>query len=170
MAETRLRVLDDDIKDGNCLFYLEELDISCVDLHKIKEDGGNCIVYLEELDISCVDLHKIKEEDDGNCVISKANNGEADYTHEKALKANGEVDYTQLITEADYTREQAWKANGEVDYTQLTSFLEVDNSFLSPWRWNPRPSDDGDYEDEDKEVRGSGRARQFILRVSVKFF
>jgi hypothetical protein len=107
MAETRLRVLDDDIKDGNCLFYLEELDISCVHLHKIKED------------------------DDGNCVISKAN-----------------------IGEADYTREQALKANGEVDYTQLTSFLEVDNSFLSPWRWNPCPSDDGDYEDEDEEVRG----------------
>ncbi|KAE8038999.1 hypothetical protein FH972_011452 [Carpinus fangiana] len=110
MAETRRRVLDDDIKDGNCIFYLEELNIFCVDLHKIKED------------------------DDGNCVISKANIGEADYTHEKA-----------------------WKANGEVDYTQLTSFLEVDNSFLSPWRWNPRPSDDGDYEDEDKEVLNMDR-------------
>jgi hypothetical protein len=151
MAETQFDVFYDNIEDS---FYI-------VGLHDLEEEDGHCIVDLEE-DGSCVDLHNVEEDEYGYCVVDLEDVDVEDDGNRVIWGEQFDVwkprPYElrkwKAIREVDHT--QAWKANGEVDYPRLTSFLEVEDSFLSPWRWKP---DDDDYEDDDdhEEVRGQER-------------
>ena len=138
---TRIDVLDENIEDG---FYI-------VGLHDLEEEDDYCVVDLEEDEYgSCVDLHNVEEDEYGYCVVDLED-------------VDVEDDGNRVIWGEQYDvwkprpyELRKWKAIREVDYPQLTSFLEVEDSFLSPWRWKP---DDDDYEDDDdhEEVRGQER-------------